>query len=163
MQVVDCELDPPKAGEARVKVKAAGVCHSDWHIMNGDWPSPLPMVLGHEAAGDRRGAVAGVTTVKPGDHVIFSFRPHCGRCLYCSPGPHRPLHGRATRRRRARCSTAPSRLKHKGQDINQMARIGTFAEEVVVPGGDAGADPQGHAVAAGRAGRLLRARPASAR
>src|SRR5439155_304209 len=51
LEVVDVEQQGPKAGEARVKVKAAGVCHSDWHIMNGDWPLPLPMVLGHEAAG----------------------------------------------------------------------------------------------------------------
>ena len=51
LDVVEVEQEGPRAGEARVKVKAAGVCHSDWHIMNGDWPVPLPMVLGHEAAG----------------------------------------------------------------------------------------------------------------
>ena len=45
LQVVECELDPPKAGEVRVKMKAAGVCQSDWHIMNGDWPSPMPVAL----------------------------------------------------------------------------------------------------------------------
>ena len=92
LQVVDCELDPPKAGEVRVKMKASGVCQSDWHIMNGDWPSPMPIVPGHEAAGEIAECGPGVTTVKPGDHVIFSFRPHCGRCRYCTPGPHRALH-----------------------------------------------------------------------
>src|SRR6266853_18430 len=86
LQVVDCELDPPKAGEVRVKMKASGVCQSDWHVMNGDWPSPLPIVPGHEAAGEIAECGAGVTTVKPGDHVIFSFRPHCGRCRYCTQG-----------------------------------------------------------------------------
>src|SRR3989442_1115623 len=86
VQVADVEQQGPKAGGARVKVKAAGVCHSDWHIMNGDWPLPLPMVLGHEAAGIVEEVAPGVTNVKPGDHVIFSFRPHCGRCLYCSIG-----------------------------------------------------------------------------
>mgnify|MGYP003297169111 CR=1 FL=1 len=50
LQIVDLQQQGPQAGEARVRVKAAGVCHSDWHIMNGDWPVPLPMVLGHEAA-----------------------------------------------------------------------------------------------------------------
>ena len=85
LQVVDCELDPPKAGEVRVKMKASGVCQSDWHVMNGDWPSPLPIVPGHEAAGEIAECGAGVTTVKPGDHVIFSFRPHCGpRCAALS-------------------------------------------------------------------------------
>jgi S-(hydroxymethyl)glutathione dehydrogenase / alcohol dehydrogenase len=51
LQIFDLEQDPPHAGEVRVRVKAAGVCMSDWHIINGDWPLPLPMVLGHEAAG----------------------------------------------------------------------------------------------------------------
>ena len=52
-----------------MQVKAAGVCMSDWHIMNGDWPLPLPMVLGHEAAGIVVENGSGVTTVNPGDHV----------------------------------------------------------------------------------------------
>ena len=132
LQVVDCELDPPKAGEVRVKMKASGVCQSDWHIMNGDWPSPLPIVPGHEAAGEIAECGPGVTTVKPGDHVIFSFRPHCGRCRYCTQGRTVLCIGRA--------SVPPGtlydgtlRIKHNGQGINQMARIGTFAEEVVVP------------------------------
>src|ERR671923_147785 len=86
LQVVDCELDPPKANEVRVKMKASGVCQSDWHIMNGDWPSPMPIVPGHEAAGEVAECGPGVSTVKPQDHVIFSFRPHCGRCRYCTQG-----------------------------------------------------------------------------
>ena len=65
LQVVDCELDPPKANEVRVKMKASGVCQSDWHIMNGDWPSPMPIVPGHEAAGEIAECGPGVTTVKP--------------------------------------------------------------------------------------------------
>jgi Zn-dependent alcohol dehydrogenase len=80
LDVVQVEQEGPRAGEARVQVKAAGVCHSDWHIMNGDWPVPLPMVLGHEAAGVVQDVGPGVANVKPGDHVIFSFRPHCGHC-----------------------------------------------------------------------------------
>ena len=86
LQVVECELAPPKAGEVPVKMKASGVCQSDWHVMNGDWPSPMPIVPGHEAAGEILECGPGVTTVKPGDHVIFSFRPHCGRCRYCTQG-----------------------------------------------------------------------------
>src|ERR1700730_9085848 len=86
LQILDLEQEPPKANEVRVQVKAAGVCMSDWHIMNGDWPMPLPMVLGHEAAGIVVENGPGVIAVKPGDHVIFSFRPHCGRCRYCSSG-----------------------------------------------------------------------------
>src|SRR5262249_15794494 len=66
LEVVEVEQQGPKAGEARVKVKAAGVCHSDWHIINGDWTMPLPMVLGHEAAGIVEEVGPGVVTVKPG-------------------------------------------------------------------------------------------------
>src|SRR3977135_279683 len=86
LQILDLEQEPPKSKEVRVRVKAAGVCMSDWHIMNGDWPLPLPMVLGHEAAGIVAEMGPGVTHVKKGDHVIFSFRPHCGHCSYCSGG-----------------------------------------------------------------------------
>ena len=132
LEVVEVEQQGPQAGEARVKVKAAGVCHSDWHIMNGDWPSPMPIVPGHEAAGEIAECGPGVTTVKPGDHVIFSFRPHCGRCRYCSQGRTVLCIGRAHVPPGA-LYDGTFRIKHKGQDINQMARIGTFAEEVVVP------------------------------
>src|SRR5258707_587486 len=63
LQVVDVEQQGPQAGEARVRVMAAGICHSDWHIMNGDSPLPLPMALGHEAAGIVADVVAGVDTI----------------------------------------------------------------------------------------------------
>jgi len=131
LQVVDCELDPPKAGEVRVKMKASGVCQSDWHVMNGDWPSPLPIVPGHEAAGEIAECGPGVTTVKPGDHVIFSFRPQCGRCLYCSMGRSILCDGHTSPRWGMLDGTY--RLKRNGQDIYQMARIGTFSELVVCP------------------------------
>src|SRR5215470_4192947 len=132
LQILDLEQEPPKANEVRVQVKAAGVCMSDWHIMNGDWPMPLPMVLGHEAAGVVVENGPGVTAVKPGDHVIFSFRPHCGRCRYCSSGrtvlcvghndtPRWVMHDGTTR------------VKLNGEPVNQMARIGTFSEFVVCP------------------------------
>src|SRR5262249_38102832 len=132
LQVLDCELEPPKANEVRVKMKASGVCQSDWHIMNGDWPSPMPIVPGHEAAGEIAECGPGVTRVKRGDHVIFSFRPHGGRCRYCTQGRTVLCIGRAAVPPGA-LYDGTLRIKHKGQGINQMARIGTFAEEVVVP------------------------------
>jgi NDMA-dependent alcohol dehydrogenase len=131
LEVVDVQQQGPQAGEARVRVKAAGVCHSDWHIMNGDWPLPLPMVLGHEAAGIVEEVGAGVTTVKPGDHIIFSFRTHCGHCLYCSTGRSILCDGYKSPRWGMLDGTY--RLRRDGQDIFQMARIGTFSERVVCP------------------------------
>ena len=131
LEIVDLTQEGPRAGEARVKVKAAGICHSDWHIMNGDWTPPLPMVLGHEAAGIVEEVGPGVTNVVPGDHIIFSFRPHCGRCLYCSIGRSILCDGYTSPRWGMLDGTY--RLKNKGQDIYQMARIGTFSERVVCP------------------------------
>jgi S-(hydroxymethyl)glutathione dehydrogenase / alcohol dehydrogenase len=132
LQILDLEQEGPKAGEVRVEVKAAGVCMSDWHIMNGDWPLPLPMVLGHEAAGVVVELGAGVTNVKKGDHVIFSFRPHCGHCAYCSKGRTVLCSGRNdTPRWLMHDGTARVRLN--GEPVNQMARIGTFSEHVVCP------------------------------
>jgi NDMA-dependent alcohol dehydrogenase len=132
LEVVDLEQDGPQAGEARVRVKAAGVCHSDWHIINGDWPLPLPMVLGHEAAGIVEEVGAGVTHVKPGDHIIFSFRPHCGRCLYCSIGRSILCDGHNDTPRWVMFDGS-HRLRRRGEGINQMTRMGTFSERVVCP------------------------------
>src|ERR1700738_221201 len=131
LQVVDVEQQGPQSGEGRVGGKAAGICHSAWHIMNGDWPLPLPMALGHEAAGIVEEVGPGVANIKPGDHVIFSFRPQCGRCLYCSMGRSILCDGHASPRWGMLDGTY--RLKRDGQDIYQMARIGTFSEKVVCP------------------------------
>src|SRR5205809_5869012 len=131
LQVVEVEQQGPQSGEARVRVNAAGICHSDWHIMNGDWPLPLPMALGHEAAGIVEEVGPGVANVKPGDHIIFSFRPQCGRCLYCSLGRSILCDGHKSAR--WAMLDGSHRLTHKGQTINQMARIGTFSESVVCP------------------------------
>jgi S-(hydroxymethyl)glutathione dehydrogenase/alcohol dehydrogenase len=97
LQILDLEQEGPKAGEVRVEVKAAGVCMSDWHIMNGDWPLPLPMALGHEAAGIVTELGPGVGNVKRGDHVIFSARAAARCCASvtmipragaCTMAPH---------------------------------------------------------------------------
>jgi Zn-dependent alcohol dehydrogenase len=89
------------------------------------------MVLGHEAAGIVEEVAPGVRHVKPGDHVIFSFRAHCGRCLYCSIGRSVLCDGHASARWLALDGT--HRVRRNGQGINQLARIGTFAERVVCP------------------------------
>lgn len=132
LQVLDLEQEAPKAGEVRVKVKATGVCMSDWHIMNGDWPMPLPFVPGHEAAGIVETLGPGVTTVKPGDHVIFSFRPNCGHCRYCNTGRTVLCIGHNDTPRWVQ-HDGTTRLKMNGTPVNQMSRIGTFSEYVVCP------------------------------
>jgi S-(hydroxymethyl)glutathione dehydrogenase/alcohol dehydrogenase len=132
LEILELDLEGPKAGEVMVKVRAAGVCMSDWHIMIGDWPLPLPMVLGHEAAGEVVEVGAGVTNVKKGDHVIFSFRPNCGHCPYCSRGRTVLCIGRNDTPRFG-MHDGTSRVKFNGEPVNVMARIGTFTEYSVCP------------------------------
>ncbi len=84
--IEDVGLEEPGPGQVLVKTAAAGICHSDLHFIDGAWPTPLPAVLGHEAAGVIERAGEGVTYVEPGDHVILLFVPFCGRCEYCSIG-----------------------------------------------------------------------------
>src|SRR5262245_6250081 len=85
--VEDVEVLDPAAHEVQVKWVANGVCHSDLHVMTGDYPHPLPVVLGHEAAGVVERVGPGVDSVKPGDHVCSSYIPSCGKCWYCITGP----------------------------------------------------------------------------
>ena len=80
------ELAPPGFGEVLVKIRAAGLCHSDLSVVNGDRPRPLPMALGHEAAGTVEAIGDGVTDLARGDHVILVFMPSCGHCAPCAGG-----------------------------------------------------------------------------
>src|ERR1700755_2564045 len=84
--VEDVDLAPPGPGELLIKIKATGLCHSDLSVVNGDRPRPMPMVLGHEAAGEVLECGAGVTDLKPGDQVVLTFVPSCGSCLPCMEG-----------------------------------------------------------------------------
>src|SRR5688572_7239081 len=86
LTIEEVGLDAPKSFEVRVRVQAAGICRSDLHFMKGEALSPLPLVLGHEGAGIVEAIGPGVTTVKPGDHVILAFVSACGRCYFCING-----------------------------------------------------------------------------
>ena len=80
------ELDEPGIGELRVKVLAAGLCHSDLSVINGSRPRPMPMVLGHEAAGEVLDVGPETPGFERGDRVVFSFVPNCGHCTPCASG-----------------------------------------------------------------------------
>ncbi len=86
LRVREIELAPPGAGELLVRVGAAGLCHSDLSVIDGTRPRPMPMVLGHEAAGVVEACGPGVEGFSPGDHVVFAFVPSCGACLPCAEG-----------------------------------------------------------------------------
>jgi len=85
-ELTDLTLDEPKAHEVRVKLYAAGLCHSDDHITTGDAPIRLPVVGGHEGAGIVESVGPGVQRVKPGDKIVLSYIPACGACRPCSTG-----------------------------------------------------------------------------
>lgn len=125
------DLDEPREGEVLVRIVSAGVCHSDYHVMKGEWRPPLPMVLGHEAAGIVEKLGPGVTLSKPGDHVILSFRPNCGWCRYCVSG--RPVLCNGAASSRWVMFDGTSRLHKDGRDIYHFARVASFAEYAVVP------------------------------
>ena len=84
--IEELELDPPGEGEVLIEMSAAGLCHSDLSVINGTRLWPLPIVIGHEACGVVRELGKGVTDLREGDHVVFSFLPTCGHCPMCSAG-----------------------------------------------------------------------------
>ena len=86
LKVREVELKPPGPGEILVKMGAAGLCHSDLSVINGDRPRPVPMALGHEAAGVIESIGEGVDDLAKGDHVVLVFMPSCGNCLPCAEG-----------------------------------------------------------------------------
>src|SRR3989440_913253 len=86
LAIEEVELDPPGQGEVLVKIAAAGLCHSDLSVIDGNRPRPTPMVLGHEAAGVVEKVGSGVDDLAVGDHAVMVFVPSCGHCLPCAEG-----------------------------------------------------------------------------
>jgi S-(hydroxymethyl)glutathione dehydrogenase / alcohol dehydrogenase len=127
----EVDLDEPDQNEVHVRIVASGVCHSCLHSMDGSAVgTPLPMVLGDEGAGTVVRIGRAVTAVKPGDHVILSWAPTCGRCRYCVTG------------RPALCTSQPKfgvlrdgrvRMHWRGQDVFHFGTVSSYASEVVVP------------------------------
>lgn len=130
-QVEEIDLDPPKADEVLVRMGGAGLCHSDEHIITGDLPYPLPIIGGHEGAGVVEEVGPGVTAVAPGDHVVFSFLPVCGRCPSCSTGHQNLCDLGMYLRQGKQVSDHTARHHLDGRDLNINLMLGTFAERTV--------------------------------
>ncbi|MCV7421303.1 Zn-dependent alcohol dehydrogenase [Mycobacterium yunnanensis] len=134
VEFADVDLAGPKAGEVRVEIAAAGVCHSDLHVKRGEWDAPAPMVMGHEGSGVVVELGEGVTSLAVGDHVVLSWVPPCGECRYCRSGREARCQGAAT-------VIAPkgvlydgtSRLSKDGESIHHYLGVSSYAQEVVVP------------------------------
>jgi NDMA-dependent alcohol dehydrogenase len=133
MRVEEVELDPPRDHEVQVKMVAAGICHSDYHIVAGDLPAYLPMALGHEGAGIIEEVGPGVANCKPGDHVVLSFIPSCGHCYYCTRGHTNLCNMGAATLMGSQLDRTFRMHNARGQNIGQMCLISTFSERSVVP------------------------------
>jgi S-(hydroxymethyl)glutathione dehydrogenase/alcohol dehydrogenase len=125
--IEELDLDEPGPGEVLVKTMASGVCHSDWHVVKGDWNRiPLPTILGHESSGVVEAVGPGVSSLEPGDHVVLTWKAGCGRCEMCQQGWL------------SVCDLMPSvpskpRVRGTGAEINQMIGLGSFGSYTVVP------------------------------
>ena len=127
----EVELEGPKKNEVLIKYQAAGLCHSDWSLIKGILKYPLPIVPGHEGAGVVQEVGAGVTKVKPGDHVVLAWVPVCGHCYYCLHGqPYLCLNKDKTRTGTMLDGTC--RMKKGHQNIGKMVGVGSFSEYNVV-------------------------------
>lgn len=128
------DLAAPGPGEVRVRIAAAGVCHSDLHVTTGAWDVPAPVVLGHEGSGVVTAVGADVDDLEPGDHVVLSWVPGCGECRACQAG------------RPAQCALVASvvatggtlydgttRLSNERGPIHHYLGVSSYAEQVVVP------------------------------
>jgi len=132
-RVEELDLAPPRAGEVLVRVQAAGVCHSDWHIASGATRHPLPVVCGHEGAGLVEALGPGVSHVRAGDFVALNWAPACGVCFYCAA--NRPcLCERYTAPVWAGTMLDGSpRLALAGRPVFHYCALACFAERCVVP------------------------------
>src|SRR5438093_4021402 len=125
LELCDVDVAAPQAGEVLIRMAAGGVCHSDLHAMTGHLVASLPAILGHEGAGVVADVGSGVTSLKPGDHVIPLWRLSCGVCEFCSDG--RPALcnaglqeiGRASCRERVEMRVVAVRVEERGTHHRQ--------------------------------------------
>ncbi len=126
LDIMEFELPPLKANELEVRLVASGVCHSDWHVVKGEWPhQELPCILGHEGAGIVEAVGDNIQDIRVGDHVILSWKPSCGYCESCQKG--HPVMCSLEHDQ----STAPLSLD-TGQPMIKMNALGTFSTRTVV-------------------------------
>jgi S-(hydroxymethyl)glutathione dehydrogenase/alcohol dehydrogenase len=124
--VEEVDIAPPQAGEVKVRLAATAICHSDVHVIRGEWGGDLPVVAGHESAGIVEAVGANVTVVKPGDTVVVSLLRSCGRCPYCTSGlPHICVGSFAL--------ATESRLRNqRGETLHHGVKTAGFAEYTIV-------------------------------
>jgi alcohol dehydrogenase len=132
LRIADVELDPPGRGEVLVRIAAAGLCHSDLSVINGERPRPMPMALGHEAAGTVERVGEDVPDLLPGGHVVMVFMPSCGHCIPCAEGRPALCEPGAAANGAGTLLSSSRRLHCDGGDVNHHLGCSAFAEYAVV-------------------------------
>lgn len=132
LQIRDVDLDPPGPGEVLIRIRAAGLCHSDLSVISGDRPRPVPMVLGHESAGDVVACGPGVNDLVPGDRVVLVFMPSCGGCMPCMEGRPALCEPGAASNGAGTLLSGARRLHLDGQPVHHHVGVSCFAEHAVV-------------------------------
>src|SRR5262245_9893985 len=134
LAIEEIDLDGPRAGECLVRLVATGVCHTDAYTMSGRDPSGLfPTVLGHEGGGVVEEVGAGVTSLRPGDHVIPLYIPECRACEFCLSGKTNLCGALLATQGKGLMPDGTSRLSHRGRMLHHYMGPSTFAEYAVVP------------------------------
>jgi len=132
LEVAELDLAPPGRGEVLVRVRAAGLCHSDLSVIDGSRPRPVPMALGHEAAGAVEALADGVTDLAVGDHVVLVFVPSCGRCGPCAAGRPALCEPGARANGAGSLLSGERRLSYKAEPVNHHLGVSAFADHAVV-------------------------------
>lgn len=130
-EIVDVDVDDPRDHEVLVRYVASGLCHSDVHFLTGDHVGPVPFCGGHEGAGVVESVGPGVVSLKPGDHVVASFIPSCGRCRYCASG-RMNLCQLGAKLQSGPMPDGTYRMHLDGRDLHQFLLISTFSKYAVV-------------------------------
>ena len=134
LEIVELDLEGPKAGEVLIEIKATGICHSDLHTLNGGDQRPVwPTILGHEGAGIVREVGAGVTTVQPGDHVIPLYMAECRQCVNCLSGKTNICLALAATQSQGLMPDGTTRFSYKGSPVYHFMGCSTFSNFTVLP------------------------------
>ena len=137
MVVQEIEIDPPKAGEVGMRVVASGICRSDYSNTTGTLRTPMPVVLGHEAAGIVESIGPGVDHVSVGDHVIAALTPSCGICPMCAESKPYLCFQMGHTMSRSTLLDGTTRLRRGDEVIHQICGVASFAQRAVIPAGAA--------------------------
>lgn len=127
ISISDLELEPPGGGELLVRMEAAGLCHSDLSVVDGNRVRPVPMLLGHEAAGRIEALGVGVDDLLVGQRIVMTFLPRCGDCAGCRTDGKLPCHPGSAANNAGELLRGGRRLHRGEEDVHHHLGVSGFA------------------------------------